>query len=89
MKTKATVFLLSLVCCCVSLPAFADADDLKWVAQCLLDNKDEGQTPEVVRKYCECMNNKMSDNETRSITEWEKSHPKEEKACDAEAGWKK
>jgi hypothetical protein len=35
-----------------------------------------------------CMNNKMSDNETQSITQWEKSHAAERKACDAEAGSK-
>ena len=39
-------------------------------------------------KYCTCMNNKMSDNETQSITQWEKTHATERKACDAEAGWK-
>ena len=39
-------------------------------------------------KYCTCMNNKMSDNETRSITQSEQNHIAERKACDAEAGWK-
>lgn len=34
------------------------------------------------------MNEKMSDNETKSITEWEKTHPKEEAECSAKAGWK-
>ena len=43
---------------------------------------------EVVLKYCTCMNNKMSDNETQSITQWEKTHATERKACDREAGWK-
>ena len=38
-------------------------------------------------KYCTCMNNKMSDNETRSITH-SKNHAAERKACDAEASWK-
>jgi hypothetical protein len=33
------------------------------------------------------MNNKMSDNETRTITQWEKSHPQERKACERVAGW--
>jgi uncharacterized protein (DUF697 family) len=66
----------------------ATADDVKWVNQCLKDNKDEGAKEEVVRKYCECMNNKMDDNETQSITKWEKTHAKERKECDREAGWK-
>ena len=51
------------------------------------DNKG-GAAAEVVLKYCTCMNNKMSDNETQSITQWEKTHATERKACDAEAGWK-
>ena len=69
-------------------PVFAGPDDAKWVAQCVQDNKDEKATVEVISKYCSCMNNKMSDNETQSITQWEKSHAAERKACDAEAGWK-
>jgi hypothetical protein len=34
------------------------------------------------------MNNKMSDNETQSITQWEKTHATERQACDKEAGWR-
>ncbi len=71
-----------------SAAAWADADDLKWVAQCLKDNAGEGAAEDVVHKYCVCMNNKMSSSETQSITQWEKSHPEERKACDKEAGWK-
>jgi hypothetical protein len=44
--------------------AFADADDAKWVAQCLKDNKDATVSIEIVTKYCTCMNNKMSSDET-------------------------
>ncbi len=63
-------------------------DDVTWINQCIADNKKEGATPEIVKKYCVCMNNAMSTAETKSITEWEKSHPDEVKACDKEAGWK-
>lgn len=66
--------------------ALADADDAKWVAQCLKDDKDATVSIEVVTKYCACMNNKMSNDETQSITQWEKSHPVERTACDKEAG---
>lgn len=69
-------------------PAFAGADDAKWVAQCVQDNKDEKAAIEVITKYCTCMNNKMSANETQSITTWEKSHAAERTACDKESGWK-
>ncbi len=71
-----------------STAALAGPDDAKWVAQCVTDNKDEKAAVEVITKYCTCMNNKMSDNETQSITQWEKTHVTERKACDKEAGWK-
>jgi limonene-1,2-epoxide hydrolase len=64
-------------------------DDLKWVNQCISDNKGEkGATPAIVRAYCVCMNEKMDDNETRSITQWEKANPKARVACEKQAGWK-
>lgn len=71
-----------------SAAAFADADDAKWVAKCVSDNQNEKAAIEVVTKYCTCMNNKMSSNETRSISTWEKTHPAAMKACDREAGWR-
>ena len=89
MKTLAGLLLLGA--CLIPMAASAqnmNADDLKWINQCIADNKKEGATEDVVRKYCVCMNNAMSDSETKSITEWEKSHPDEVKACDKEAGWK-
>ncbi len=64
-----------------------NADDMKWINQCITDNKG-GAAEAVVRKYCICMNEKMDNNETRSITQWEKSHPAERAACDKESGWK-
>lgn len=64
------------------------ADDIKWIAKCIEDNKDQGQSDEVIKKYCECMNEKMDANETQSVTQWEKSHPKERKECDQKSGWK-
>src|SRR5262245_21936730 len=83
----AIVAVTALLC----TPVFAQrqsADDTKWINDCINDNKDEGQTPEVVRAYCTCMNNKMSSNETRSITQWEKANPRTSEACSKEAGWK-
>lgn len=64
-------------------------DDVKWINQCISDNRGEpGGTPAVVRAYCICMNEKMDDNETRSITQWEKANPGARRACEREAGWK-
>jgi hypothetical protein len=71
-----------------SAAALAGPDDAKWVAQCVSDNKDEKAAVEVITKYCTCMNNKMSDNETQAITQWEKTHAPERQACDKEAGWR-
>ena len=68
--------------------ALAGADDTKWVSKCISDNSDAKVSVEIVAKYCTCMNNKMDDNETKTITQWEKTHPTEMKACEAEAGWK-
>ncbi len=73
----------------ISGPALAaPADDAVWINQCTLDNKDEGATEEVVLKYCTCMNDQMDENEDASISEWEKSHPDERKACETTAGWR-
>ncbi|MBS0245716.1 MAG: hypothetical protein JSR61_03780 [Proteobacteria bacterium] len=69
-------------------PARADSDDIKWIGQCVTDNKDEGQTAQVIMSYCTCMNNKMSSSETRTITQWEKTHKREMEACATQAGWK-
>ncbi|MBI1209030.1 MAG: hypothetical protein GC191_17295 [Azospirillum sp.] len=72
----------------VSGAARADSDDAKWVAKCIADNADAKVSKEVVVTYCTCMNGKMESSETQSITQWEKSHPTERTACEAEAGWK-
>lgn len=81
--------MAAVVVVMASAPVFAQsADDKKWVAQCMRDNKDEGARTDVVRKYCVCMNDKMSDNETRSITVWEKANPKARQECEKVAGWK-
>jgi hypothetical protein len=67
----------------------ATTDDVKWINQCVADNKGEpGATPEIALKYCTCMNNKMDNNETQSISTWEKSHKTEQEACSKQAGWK-
>jgi len=52
------------------------------------DNQAAKVDASVIQKYCACMNNKMSSNETQSITQWEKTHATEREACDKEAGWK-
>lgn len=90
MKQAVVVFAaaVTLAAAFATAPARADSDDVKWVGQCVKDNKDEGQTVEVITGYCTCMNNKMSSNETRTITQWEKTHKREMEACATQAGWK-
>jgi hypothetical protein len=86
---KISALLFFIVAATTSNLTYAgNADDIKWVAQCLDDNKNEGKSLDVVKVYCECMNDKMSENETLSITQWEKTHPVEEAECDKKAGWK-
>jgi hypothetical protein len=87
MKYAASAFVLISSLLLASL-ALAGADDMKWVARCVADNADAKVSVDVVTRYCTCMNNKMSDNETQSITTWEKSHPAERAECDREAGWR-
>jgi hypothetical protein len=87
---KAFAILLAAAAALSSSNAYAqkmNADDLKWINQCIDDNKG-GASAAIIRKYCTCMNDKMDSNETQSITQWEKSHPRERAACDKESGWK-
>jgi hypothetical protein len=83
----AALLMLGAATVLSSTLAYADADDAKWVARCVSDNKDEKASVDVITKYCTCMNNKMSSNETQSISQWEKTHPTERAACDKESGW--
>ena len=88
---KPTVFALLVAGSVVaSNAAFAQlsADDVKWINQCIVDNKNEGAKAPVVRKYCFCMNEKMDNNESQSITQWEKKNPQARDACSREAGWR-
>jgi hypothetical protein len=90
MKTK-LASLLAASCFALAFvggPAQADADDDKWIAKCVKDNKGEGAQESVVVKYCTCMNEKMDNKETASVTQWEKTHKKEMDACSKESGWK-
>jgi hypothetical protein len=83
------VAALSLVAVCLAanVALAVSTDDVKWINQCVKDNKGLAAAG-VVLKYCTCMVNKMSDDETQSVSQWEKTHAAERKACDAEAGWK-
>jgi hypothetical protein len=89
MKVTALVLLVagSVMASNAAFAQKMNADDVKWINQCIQDNKG-GASDAIIRKYCICMNEKMDNNETRSITEWEKSNPRARAACDKESGWK-
>lgn len=86
--TKAIATILAASFLTMSGLAYADADDAKWIAQCIRDNKGEGAKEEVVYKYCQCMVDKMEANETRSVTQFEKANPESMRVCEKQAGWK-
>ena len=86
------VFLGLVAALTAAAPAQAqrmNADDMKWINQCIGDNRSEaGGTPQIVRAYCMCMNEKMDDNETRSVTQWERANPGARRDCERKSGWK-
>ena len=87
--TKLAVTAILLASAAMVGAARADSDDVKWIAQCMKDNQDaKGVSAKVIHDYCACMNDKMSSNETQSITQWEKTHVAERQACDKKAGWR-
>ena len=86
------IFLTLMAALAAAAPAQAqrmNADDMKWINQCIDDNRSEaGGTPQIVRAYCMCMNEKMDDNETRSVTQWERANPGARRDCERKSGWK-
>jgi len=87
MKYFATALLFAVSFAAPASAQSMNADDMKWINQCINDNKG-GAAATVIRAYCMCMNEKMENNESQSITQWEKSHPRERAACDRQSGWK-
>ena len=76
---------------CASATA-ATSDDAKWVAKCVSDNAGaKNVTVQIIAAYCTCMNNEMDDNETRSISTWEKTTAGKVAMakCDKASGWDK
>ena len=67
--------------------AMAQTDDVKWVNQCIADSAGIAGTNQQKTLYCACMVGKMSDRETRSVTQWEAANPNAAKDCAKRAGW--
>ncbi len=87
MKTTAAALLLASVCFAGNAAFAVTTDDVKWINACVQDNKGAAADA-VILKYCTCMNEKMDNNESQSISQWEKTHATERKACDKESGWR-
>ncbi len=77
------LFLLATGCATTG----SSSEDRRWVEQCIRDNADEGASRRVVTAYCRCMVNRMSDHETRSVTQWERTNPRARRECSRQAGW--
>jgi hypothetical protein len=84
-KLIAAVLIAMTVASCGG--ASSTADDRRWINQCIGDNAREGASRRVVTAYCTCMNNRMSNSETRSISQWERSNPQARRECSRQAGW--
>ena len=63
------------------------SDDVRWVNQCVRDSASYNVSQQVKVMYCTCMVGKMSDNETRSVTQWEQANPAARDDCARRAGW--
>ncbi len=87
MKITTVALLLAGFAFATSTASAVTTDDVKWINACVKDNKGAASDG-VILKYCTCMNEKMDNNESQSITQWEKTHVTERKACDTESGWK-
>jgi len=87
MKLKA-IGLLAIAWVMASTAVLAQtADDRRWVNQCIRDNAGSTSAA-IIRAYCVCMNDKMDENETRSISQWERSNPAARRECDRVSGWR-
>jgi hypothetical protein len=88
MRIATALLVLAGACFAGNAALAATTDDVKWINRCIADSAGMDASPAVKLKYCTCMVNKMDDNETLSVTAWEKIHTAEARACDRESGWK-
>ena len=85
---KARAIALSFACCLIAGSAAAQtSDDVKWVNQCVRDSASYPVSEQIKIMYCTCMVSKMTDNETRSVTQWERANPRARDDCARRAGW--
>jgi hypothetical protein len=85
--TRLALACTALLASAAAAPAF-ESDDAAWIRRCVSDNASAGQGPETLAVYCGCMNDKMPNDETLSITAWEKTHRTEQETCSTLAKWR-
>ncbi len=62
------------------------AADLAWIDTCIADRKLEQLDPAKLRKYCECMQQIVEDNQPFTVSELEHSYPPAHAMCHDAAG---
>jgi hypothetical protein len=84
MRTAILVIVASLI---ASGAAAQGTDDARWVDQCVRDSASYNVSERVKVLYCSCMVSKMSDSESRSVTQWERANQSAARDCAKRAGW--
>ena len=87
MKAIAYLSLAILVSMAGDAAAQRKTDDARWVDQCVRDSAGYAASERVKVMYCSCMVAKMSDSETRSVSQWEQANPRIRDDCARRAGW--
>ncbi len=83
---KAIIF--SIAASLIATAASAqNTDDARWVDQCVRDSAGYNVSERVKVMYCSCMVARMSNSETRSVSQWEQANPKIRDDCARRAGW--
>ena len=88
MKVIASLAIALVVLTAGVASAQRKTDDARWVDECVRDSAGYVFTSERVKvMYCSCMVARMSDRETRSVSEWEQANPRIRDDCARRAGW--
>lgn len=84
----ATLTIFSIFATALAVgPALPQANTAVRIQQCIADNQDEEQEPQVLKVYCTCMSDLMGPKEMKSVKDWETGHKKQEETCADKAGW--
>jgi hypothetical protein len=70
----------------IAAAADLSAEDIAWIDTCIADRKIEQLDPVKLRKYCECMQQIVDDNEPFTVSELEHSYPPADVMCHDAAG---